>query len=327
MPEMITIAIGGIGVIGPGAIVEKHITAPLPPGKGLAHIYGALDVSGLSLGQRRRSSRLHQMALITARQSHPPDASQRVAVAIGTGLGCLEDAGTFIENHIAKDEREPMPSRFPNSVHNSPAGQVAMDQGARAMNSAPTMGEITFECALWQGISQLAIGEADCALAGAVDEMDKYLLSIGQRWGAWNDANKPGEGAVVASLSRAGNVASPLAKISALKLGRYKNPFDATVEAEWISKSVDLKKIDVIMTGAKGYPQLDEKYEMVFTGLSKLAGKNLEYRTYKQECGEFHSASAYGFSQAIKIVREKNCGVLLYTLSLRGGKAICLIEP
>jgi hypothetical protein len=61
--------------------------------------------------------------------------------------------------------------------------------------------------------------------------------------------------------------------------------------------------------------------------LSKRAGKNLEHQTYKQLCGEFHSASAFGFSLAVKLAREKNCGVLLYTLSLRGAKAICLIEP
>jgi 3-oxoacyl-(acyl-carrier-protein) synthase len=326
-PEKISVAVGGIGVIGPGVVVEKPITAPLPPGKGLAYICGPLDASSLSLNQRRRSSRVQQMALLTARRSHPPDATQRVAVAIGTGLGCLEDAGTFIENHIAKDEREPMPSRFPNSVHNAPAGQVAMDQGARAMNSAPTVGEITFECALWQGISQLMIGEADCALAGAVDEVDKYLLCIGQRWGAWNEINKPGEGAVVASLARAETVASPLAKISGLKIGRYKNPFDAKREAEWIASAVDLKNAGVILTGAKGYPQLDAKFEAVAAELSKRAPKKIEHQTYKQLCGEYHSASGFGFSQAINIAREKNCGVLLYTLSLRGAKAICLIEP
>jgi hypothetical protein len=327
VPEKISVAVGGLGVIGPGTIVEKMITAPLPSGKGLVHSCGTLDISGLTLNQRRRSSRLQQMALVTARQSHSPDPSQRVAVAIGTGLGCLEDAGTFIENHIAKDEREPMPSRFPNSVHNSPAGQVAMDQGARAMNSAPTVGEITFECALWQCISQLAIDEADCALAGAVDEVDKFLLKIGQRWGIWNESIRPGEGAVVASLARAEKIATPLARISALKIGRCKNTFDAGFEAGWISKTVDLKNVAVVLTGAKGYPQLDEKFGMVVTELSKRAGKNLEHRTYKQDCGEFHSASAYGFSQAIKIAREINGGVLLYTLSLRGAKAICLIEP
>ena len=76
------------------------------------------------------------------------------------------------------------------------------------MNSAPTAGEISFECALWQAMTQLATGEADCALAGAADELNKYLLSIGKRWGMWTDQTHPGEGAVVASLVRGETAAS-----------------------------------------------------------------------------------------------------------------------
>ena len=90
---------------------------------------------------------------------------------------------------------------------------------------------------------------------------------------------------------------------------------------------MDLKNIGVILSGAKGYPQLDPFYESVAAELSLRAGKNLEHQTYKQLCGEFHSASAFGFSIAVQLAREKNCGVLLYTLSLRGAKAVCLIEP
>ena len=327
-PEKIKIAIGGLGVIGPGAVAIKEIGAPLPPGRGLVRSCGELaDLSMLTLNQRRRLSRLQKMAIITARQSHAPDPSQRVAVAIGTGLGCLEDAGAFIENLVAKDEREPMPSRFPNSVHNSPAGQVAMDQVARSMNSAPTVGEITFECALWQGICQLATGEADCALVGAADEADKYLLSIGQRWGAWDETIMPGEGAVVASLSCAEKIASPLARVTAVKLGRYRKPFDAGREADWIASAVDLSKIEVFLSGAKGFRQLEPMYEAVAAALLKRAGNKLEHQTYKQLCGEFHSASAFGFSIAVKLAREKNCGVLLYTLSQRGAKALCVVQP
>jgi len=164
--------------------------------------------------------RLVQMALIAARRSHAPDPSQRLAVAIGTGLGCLEDAGVFLENLISKDEREPMPARFPNSVHNAPAAQIAIDQNACAMNSAPTMGEISFESALWQGIRQLEIGEADCALVGAVDELNKYPLAIGSRWGLWDEKTIPGEGAMIASLTRTENSATPLARVTAVRLGQ-----------------------------------------------------------------------------------------------------------
>ena len=327
-PKKIQIAVGGLGIIGPGVVTMKEITAPLPLGRGPVFSCGELaEAAMLTPNQRRRLSRLQKMALITARKSHAPDAAQRVSVVIGTGLGCLEDAGAFIENLISKDEREPMPSRFPNSVHNSPAGQVAIDQAAQAMNSAPTVGEITFECALWQGISQLAIDEADCALVGAADEADKYLLSIGQRWGAWNDDIKPGEGAVVASLSNAEKISAPLARVTAVKLGRYRQPFDAEAEADWIASAVELSSVDVFLSGAKGFLKLDAKYEAVAAALAKRTGKNMAHQTYKQLCGEFHSASAFGFSIAVKIAGEQKRRVLVYTLSQRGAKALCVIEP
>ena len=327
-PKPQTIVVNGLGVIGPGTVTIKEIGAPLPPGKGPVYSCGVLtDAALLTPNQRRRLSRLQQMALITARKSHEPNAEQRVSVCIGTGLGCLEDAGTFIENLVVKDEREPMPSRFPNSVHNSPAGQVAIDQNARGMNSAPTAGEITFECALWLGIAQLAANEADCALAGAADEVDKYLLCIGQRWRAWDDKIMPGEGAVVASLIPADKATAPGVRVTALKLGRYRKPFDAKREAEWIAANVDLSKISVIMSGARGFRQLNPLYESVVTALNERGGKPLEHQTYKQLCGEFHAASAFGFSLAVKLAQERQCGVLLYTLSQHGAKALCVVAP
>jgi 3-oxoacyl-[acyl-carrier-protein] synthase II len=265
--------------------------------------------------------------LIAARRSHAPDPSQRLAVAIGTGLGCLEDAGIFLENLISKDEREPMPARFPNSVHNAPAAQIAIDQDACAMNSAPTMGEISFESALWQGKCQLEIGEADCALIGAVDELNKYPLAIGKRWKLWNEKIIPGEGAMVASLTRMENSATPLACVTAVRLGRWRKPFDAEQEADWIGTAVDLKNVGIILSGAGGWPALDENYSAVAAALLARVGRKLEHQTYKQLCGEFHSASAFGFSVAVEIVREKKCGVLLYTLSPRGAKAICVLQP
>jgi hypothetical protein len=61
--------------------------------------------------------------------------------------------------------------------------------------------------------------------------------------------------------------------------------------------------------------------------LSKLAGRTLVPQTYKQHCGEFYSASALGFAKAVELARTHQRGVLLYTLSLRGSKALCCVEP
>jgi 3-oxoacyl-(acyl-carrier-protein) synthase len=327
-PKPSPVAVAGLGVIGPGAVGLREIEPPMPPGKVLVHNCGPLaEAATLTPNQRRRTSRLIQMALLTARRSHPADPAQRLAAAIGTGMGCLETAAQFIENMIAKDEREPMPALFPNSVHNAAAAQVAIDQGARGLNSAPTCGDISFECALWQGISQLANGETDCALAGAVDELNKYILGIGQRWGTWNDKIRPGEGAMVASLVRAEEASASLARVTTVRLGRWRKPFDAEREADWIATAVDLKNVEVILSGAGGWPELEEKYAAVAAALTARAGRPLEHQTYKQHCGEFQSASAFGFSVAVELARARRQGVLLYTLSPHGGKALCCVQP
>jgi hypothetical protein len=202
----------------------------------------------------------------------PADPTKRLAIALGTGFGCLDEGAVFIENLVAKDEAEPMPTRFPGSVHNAPAGQVAIDLGATGLNSAPTMGEISFESALWQAMNQIANGEADEALAGGVDELNKYALSIGKRWGFWNDQTIPGEAAVVANLAGAWTNQSALARVTAVRLGRYRRPFDAQREVDWIAQAMDLSKIEtMVVTGANGWPELDAHYHAVVAELSRNA--------------------------------------------------------
>jgi len=326
----LSVIVTGLGVIAPekGVLTERPIQPPLPPAVVKVRACGPLtDVATLTPNQRRRLSRITQMAILAARRSHEPDATKRLAVALGTGFGCLEEGAIFIENLMTKDEAEPMPTRFPGSVHNAPAGQVAIDLGACGLNSAPTMGEISFESALWQAMNQIATGEADEALAGAVDELNKYPLSIGQRWGYWNDQTVPGEAAVIANLASSASNRPALARVTALRLGRYRQPFHAADEADWIAAAVDLTKIDLVVSGAKGSPALEAHYLAVVAELSRRAGRPLTHHTYKQDCGEFYSASAIGFALAVTLAREQRRNVLLYTLSLRSGKALCYIEP
>ncbi len=159
IPAVVT----GLGIIAPekNSVSERAIQPPLPPDSVKVRECGPLDTTTLTPNQRRRLSRITQMAILAARRSHAPDATKRLAVVLGTGFGCIDEGAVFIENLIAKDEAEPMPTRFPGSVHNAPAGQVAIDLSARGLNSAPTMGEISFESALWQAMNQIAVGEAD----------------------------------------------------------------------------------------------------------------------------------------------------------------------
>jgi len=42
---------------------------------------------------------------------------------------------------------------------------------------------------------------------------------------------------------------------------------------DWISSKVDLRAIDVVVSGAKGLPDLEPMYEAVITGLKQRAGQ------------------------------------------------------
>jgi hypothetical protein len=322
------ISIQSLGVIAPDSVCEKEIQPPLPPGKVLSRACGPFSDAGeLNPNQRRRLSRIIQMAILATRRAGKPDADSRVAIAIGTGLGCVDEGAVFLENMIAKDEAEPMPTRFPGSVHNAPAGQVAIDLGAQGLNSAPTMGEISFESALWQAMNQISIGAADIAFAGSVDELNKYPLSIGKRWGLWNDKTIPGESCVVTKLSAARAGEKSLARVTTVRLGRCRHPFDASRESDWVSSVTDLSRVQIVLSGAGGWTEMDARYNAVVDQLSRRAGRVLKHETYKQQGGESYSASAFGFARAVELCRQHKTPVLLYTLSARGSKALCLIEP
>jgi hypothetical protein len=159
-----------------------------------------------------------------------------------------------------------------------------------------------------------------------VDELNRYPLGIGKRWGFWTDKTLPGEGAVVTSL-RPDSARERLARITSLRLGRYRRPFDASREADWIAAAVDLAGVSAVFTGAKGWPVLENNYAATVAALSARVGRDLAHHTYKQDCGEFGAASAFGFAATVEWVRQNKRGAILFTLSPRGGKAVCGLAP
>ncbi len=326
--------------------------------------------------KRRKLSRLQQMAIVAARKSFSPELAKTVApeqtcVAVGTGLGSLNDTAAFVENMILKDERAPRPSLFASSVHNSLASQIAIELNFSGLNSTPIQRGISFETALWQGATELASDRADLALVGAADELNQYQLAAGMRWGWWRgcDASSrenqnpskiyfaetgdeasqllaPGEGAAMVALGRAENAASPLAFVSAIRIGRSETQ-NAGAEARWILQTLERDGIaagdvDLILTGANGSPPLDEFYRAVASEMARMAGREIVCGAYKHACGEHHSASAFGFLTAVGLVRSEIAPefctadktalpgacrtVVLFTFSPTGTKGMCCIR-
>jgi len=309
--------------------------------------FGAGQV--LDPAKRRKLNRLQQMGLVAARRSLPAEtlalgAPDRVAVAVGTGLGSLHDTAAFLENLV--EQRAPRPLFFTNSVHNALASQIAIELGFTGLNSTPIQREISFETALGQGISQIANGQAQLALVGAADELNAYHLAAGVRWGWWNDRTPelrpftarsgsrerplPGEGAAMFALAHPDLAPQPLAYVTAIRLGRATpvvgGQIDAQVEAHWILETLERAGIspcetDLLLTGANGWPGLDHPYRAVADALSRQTGRPMRCGAYKQACGEHHSASAFGFFAAIGLVRGEIPPALCVAAADRAGLA------
>ena len=96
----------------------------------------------------RRLKRLSKMALALAEELRRKATDLPRAISMGTGWGALSETHDFITRLMETGYQFPSPMDFIGSVHNAPAGQVAMLLGARGANLTATGGNYSFEQAL-----------------------------------------------------------------------------------------------------------------------------------------------------------------------------------
>jgi len=339
-------AVVGLGTVSPAGLSLEEVGAAfrtggiLPSGYELSAPWKAAPVRAYTCrtfaadeaippSRRRRLNRLQQMTIAAARRSLTTKRApaERACVAMGTGLGCLDDASAFGENLVAQNEGSPLPLRFTNSVHNALASQIALELDLKGLNSTVAHRETSFEAALWHATQEIELGHADLALVGAADELNRHAVAAGVRWGWWSVETPeirpfgyalrgrqrplPGEGATVFALTEPEPGVEALAIVSAIRFGRWvrtDGSLNATAEADWIQQTLardgdPLAEVDLLLTGANGWPWLDQKYQEVAEALSRLAGRLIPCGAYKQCCGEHASASAFGLLTAIGLVR------------------------
>lgn len=143
---------------------------------------GVCEASGLLPNipalKKRKWAKLQQMALDASLKAASgleiSAAEEKTGVVFGTGLGMTAETSRFIINTLEKNEAEPMPTAFTNSVHNATPSLVSLYCKYRGLNSAVTAKEISFECALWQVWLAVNSGSLDASIVGACDERSDY---------------------------------------------------------------------------------------------------------------------------------------------------------
>jgi len=161
------------GASGVGAI-ESFDTADFPV-RFAGTVKESVDVGGLSPKEVRRLDRFLLLALAAARQALNDAgldplpvgvASERVGVAIGSGIGGV---GTLLENHgklLAGGPRRVSPFLIPMTISNMASGYVSIRHGLRGPNLCHVSACATGAHAIGESLRMIERGDADVVLAG-----------------------------------------------------------------------------------------------------------------------------------------------------------------
>ncbi|PKN65847.1 MAG: 3-oxoacyl-ACP synthase [Deltaproteobacteria bacterium HGW-Deltaproteobacteria-15] len=160
-----------------GAGDTKSTVASLLAGRGCKGALPLQEISrNLSSQVVRRLKRLPRLALSLAIAAHgnsgravPPSS-----VFLGTGWGALSETCDFLAGLFETGGRFPSPTDFVGSVHNGPAGQVALHFQSTGFNITTSGGDQSFEQAL-MAAHLLTRGGDDSSFVMGADESHPIL--------------------------------------------------------------------------------------------------------------------------------------------------------
>ncbi len=281
-------------------------------------------------GKLRRLGKIQKMALSSTWRAIDDcsiDHTQSdVSVAVGTGLGSMNETVSFLENMFVNSEEFPKPTCFTNSVHNAVASQIAIIFQCRGENHTFTQNAMSFEIALKHSMTLLQHDRAKYSIVCGCDELCGWLLDYGKhmRWwksepaalmpmkGTITPGTIQGEGAASFILCSQADipVGCSAVKIAAIE-ACYIEPGAASKSlADFITTSLTanelrLRDVDRIIFGANAGSS-DKVYYDIKKELDIVSEKIIPYETYKQYCGEFCTASAIGLAKAVHILKNQN---------------------
>lgn len=288
-------------------------------GKGCRGMLPADEISkNLAASTVRRLKRLPRMALALAIAAHEASGlpAPPGAVFFGTGWGPLSETYDFFDNMCRSNEELTSPTNFVGSVHNSPAGQIAIHFQSTGPNITATGGDYSFEQALMTAgllAGEIPVGQA--MLVIGADEYHEKLSPLFDR--SLLPDVRPSDGGGALCLRKADSQSGL----------RVRPAFFARAENH-------PEIISMLMEALGGADVFGEKYGALLGGIplavrgegekqlkdllvqTEFKGPVIDYRKFT---GEYASASATATVLATRLVK---CGDIPAQLS--GEKSGCL---
>lgn len=237
--------------------------------------------------QRRRMSRVVKMGVAAAllcMEQYEDKAIDTILTA--TGLGCLTDTEKFIDSLIDNEERLLNPTPFIQSTFNVVGSQIALLTGNHCYNNTYTHRALSFECALLDAM--MCINEdAQNVLVGASDEKTPNSHRIMKRLGMFQDHHH-GEGSQFFILSKQKTDQS-LAEIMGVKTfvgEKREKEIINNIKSFLADKNLAANNINLFLSG-----------ESIHTEIGGKLFPQAKVQTFKDICGEYHTASAFALWQ------------------------------
>jgi 3-oxoacyl-[acyl-carrier-protein] synthase II len=262
----------------------------------------------------RRMSRMIKMGITSAKLCLTNAAVENPgAIITGTGLGCIEDTEKFIVSILENNEQLLTPTPFIQSTHNTVGGQIALLLHCHEYNFTYVHRGISFESALLDAAMLIEEQSADNILVGGIDELTDHSFTLLQELGIYSrkeniasnlsDGTPGGEGAAFFLLSGKKTEKS-IAKISSLKT--LVGVTDTKIISEKITGCLaeagkTIQDVALVLTGDSGHPKTDGIYQELRNGIFK----NSVTKTFKQYCGEYHTASSFALWMAAAFIGDK----------------------
>jgi 3-oxoacyl-[acyl-carrier-protein] synthase II len=261
----------------------------------------------------RRMSRIIKMGTAAAVESlKAAGLEQPEAIITGTAYGCLADTDAFLSRLVEFKEELLSPTAFIQSTHNTVAGQIALLLKCHRHNNTFVHKGFSFESALLEARTMMGENEITTALVGGVDEIIPASHALLRRFGLYRangnslrlvdepaKGTMAGEGAAffVIDAQHSGNC---LARLDAVQT--WYKPATANLVAEGINallaeQGIAWKDIDLVVTGRNGDVGDDALYDFF--------KKDIPQTSFKQYCGEYPTATAFGLWLTSHILHQQ----------------------
>lgn len=247
----------------------------------------------------RRLKRLPRLALSLAREAldNAEHASEPSGVFFATGWGALTETNDFLNRLFENQERFSSPMDFVGSVHNAPAGEIAMMFDATGPNITMTGGDSSFEQAL---IAASVMGDSTGApfLVIGADECHQRLSPLFDFSVSCTQTLCDGGGGLCLKRAETGLMVRP---VFFRRADEEKHPIQSLVKRLGGANAVK-NRFGAIFAGIPaGCRQTGEKQVHMFQTLTGSVAPVLDYR---KQTGEFASASAAAVSLAAACVQQ-----------------------